>query len=296
MVKRWCPVGLIVPVLVVLSLPITACAGRLSVPPEVKVLRDIAYGKDEAQKMDVYQPVAVKGAPVIFMVHGGGWRNGDKGLASVVRNKLAYWTPRGFIFISVNYRMLPDADPLTQADDVARALAVAQKRAAEWGGDPDKFILMGHSAGAHLVSLLNAAPERAGKQGARPWLGTVSLDTAGTNIVQVMERDHLRLYDDAFGKNRDYWESASPWHVLTAQAKPILLVCSTQRRDKPCEQMHEFAARAKRMGLRVEVLGQAKSHREINVDLGLPGAYTDAVERFMASLDPRVKRLLASKP
>ena len=63
----------------------------------------------------------------------------------------------GIIFVSVDYRMLPQQDALAQADDVARALAFAQSRARSWGGDPGKFILMGHSAGAHLVALLAAA-------------------------------------------------------------------------------------------------------------------------------------------
>lgn len=296
MARHLYSIGVVVPVITLLLLPLAACAGRVAVPPEVNVLHDVAYGRDEAQTMDVYLPQGAKNAPVIFMVHGGGWRNGDKQMASVVNNKLARWTPRGFIFISVNYRMLPDADPLTQADDVARALTAAQTQAAEWGGDPNRFILMGHSAGAHLVSLLNAAPERALKQGARTWLGTVSLDTAGMDIVKVMEREHLRLYDKAFGKDRAYWKAASPLHILASEARPVLMVCSSKRRDKPCDDARGFAARAKPLGVRAEILPQAKSHREINDELGLPGAYTETVEDFMASLDPLVKRKLATRP
>ncbi len=284
------------PVLVILLLPLAACAGRISVPAEVKVVRDVAYGKDEAQRMDIYIPQGVKGAPVIFMVHGGAWRIGDKTNNQVVENKLVRWGQRGFVFISTNYRMLPDADPLTQADDVARALAMTQKRAKEWGANPDKFILMGHSAGAHLVSVLNAVPERALAQGARPWLGTVSLDTAATDMVKVMQREHYRFYDKAFGDDPAYWKAASPLHILTPQAKPILLVCSSEREDNPCEQMREFASKARRLKVRVEVLPQAKSHRQINEELGLPGEYTEAVEAFLVSLDPILKRLLSDKP
>ncbi len=288
--------ALFLPLIAILLLPLAACAGRISVPDEVEVVRDVAYGKDAAQKMDVYLPQGVKGAPVIFMVHGGAWRIGDKTNDRVVENKLARWAPRGFVFISANYRMLPDADPLTQADDVARALATAQKRAQEWGADADKFILMGHSAGAHLVSVLNAAPDRAFAQGARPWIGTVSLDTAATDMVKVMQREHYRFYDKAFGDDPAYWKAASPQHILTPQAKPILLVCSSEREDKPCLQTRVFAASAKKVGVRAEVLPQAKSHREINEELGLPGEYTDAVEAFLASLDPLPRRLLRDKP
>ena len=67
------------------------------------------------------------------MVHGGAWRMGDKAASNVVENKVARWVPRGVLFISANYRLLPEADALAQANDVARALARAQEVAARLG-------------------------------------------------------------------------------------------------------------------------------------------------------------------
>jgi hypothetical protein len=99
-----------------------------------------------------------------------------------------------------------------------------------------------------------------------------------------MQRRHLRLYDEAFGKDAAFWKSASPIRQLSAEAKPMLLVCSTTRPDKPCDAARAFAERATALGVRAEVSGQALSHGEINRTLGLPGAYTDTVERFMQSL------------
>ncbi|MDO8990746.1 MAG: alpha/beta hydrolase [Sideroxyarcus sp.] len=261
-----------------------SASGSTPLPPGTKLLKDIAYGEADAQKMDVYLPAHAEHAPVILMVHGGGWRRGDKTMSQVVDNKAARWVAQGFIFISINYRMLPKADVLTQADDVARALAAAQSRAAAWGGDPARFILMGHSAGAHLVALLSAAPARAQAQGARSWPGTVVLDSAALDAVKIMQSRHYRLYDKAFGKDEAFWKSASPFHVLSATATPMLLVCSTTRPDKPCDQADAFAARAAALGIRAEVSGQALSHKEVNQKLGLPGAYTDTVELFMRSL------------
>jgi acetyl esterase/lipase len=260
-----------------------------------KTLEDVAYGSDPAQRMDVYVPDGVTNAPVIFMVHGGGWRRGDKAMPGVVKNKVARWQPRGFVIVSANYRMIPDADPLAQADDLARALACAQRQAPSWGGDPQKFILMGHSAGAHLVSLLNARPGRAIELGARPWLGTVSLDSAGYDMVKIMESRHPRLYDKAFGTDEQLWRDASPILVVTKDSKPLLAVCSTKRPDEPCVQAHNYAAKATSMLTRVQVLEQPLSHGDINGELGKPGAYTEAVEQFMASLDPQLKQLLSAR-
>ena len=261
-------------------------------PPGVRVIRDIPYGGDPAQRMDVYLPAqGAARAPVIFVVHGGGWRRGDKAMASVVQNKVARWVPRGFVLISTNYRMLPGARPIEQARDVARALAFAQARAAGWGADRDRFVLMGHSAGAHLVGLIAAEPALAYDQGALPWLGTVSLDSAALNVVAIMQGPHLPLYDDAFGSDPAYWRAASPLQQLKTRGAPFLAVCSTRRQDS-CPQAHNFVDKAHSLRMRGEVVGEDLSHREINENLGLPSDYTAQVEAFLATLDPVVARHL----
>lgn len=261
-------------------------------------LRDVPYGSDPLQRMDVYLPdaflplanaddkntgTAARKAPVILMVHGGGWRHGDKTSSAVVDNKAAHWLARGYVFISANNRLLPQANPLEQARDVAQALAGAQAKARSWGADPTQFILMGHSAGAHLVALVHASPELVAQAGARPWLGTVALDTAAVDVAPIMQGQHFRLYDAAFGTDPALWRAMSPTQQLTAGAKPILLVCST-RRDESCQQADAMASRGGQLGVRVEVLRQDLSHRDINQQLGLPGAYTDAVNTFIGAL------------
>lgn len=248
-----------------------------SVSPDVQAIRDVAYGRDNAQRFDVYLPRrGVQNAPVILMVHGGGWYRGDKAMRSVVANKVAHWVPQGYIFISTNYRMLPDADPVEQAEDIRRALIAAQRQAASWGGDPSKFILMGHSAGAHLVALVSAAPERALRLGATPWLGAILLDSASLDVVQTMEGPHLSLHDRAFGSDPAYWRRASPYHHLTGGAPSMLAVASTERKSSVPQACH-FAGKAASLGVRMQVLEQALTHREINEQLGTRGAYTAVV-------------------
>ena len=261
---------------------IPAPQGRAT-PPSVAVVRDVAYGADAKQRFDIYVPKGARNAPVVVMVHGGAWRIGDKRSRGVVGNKVARWSRDGIVVVSVNYRMLPGTDPVEQARDVARALAAAQQRMSEWGGDPAKVVLMGHSAGAHLVALLGANPSLATNLGAQPWLGTVILDSAALDIVQTMTRPHLPLYTRAFGANRDFWREASPYHHLAAGAKPMLIVCSSLRRDS-CPAASRFAARATSLGVRTEVLPVAKSHAAIDAELGAPGAYTEAVNTFLRTL------------
>lgn len=275
LVKFYRAAGLAVVALLLSGQGAAAAAGE--------IYRDLAYGEHARQKIDVYLPDTVKDAPVIFMVHGGAWAIGSKTSRNVVGNKAEHWLAQGYIFISAGYRLIPDADPLTQAADLAKALAFAQRSAGSWGGDPERFVLIGHSAGAHLVALLSADPAAARAAGARPWLGTVGLDSAAYDVVAVMEDRHYRLYDRAFGEDPAYWRAASPSLVMTQAPPPLLLVCSS-RRETACAQAEDLAAKAVALGGRAEVLPVDLSHGDINADLGLEGGYTAAVDRFLRSL------------
>ena len=243
--------------------------------------RDVPYGDDPRQRYDVYIPAQPTG-PVILMVHGGGWRFGDKGSRDVVENKAAHWLPKGYVFVSANNRLLP-TDPMQQARDVARALASVQAKAASWGADPQRVVLMGHSAGAHLVALVTASPALAREAGVQPWRGTVALDSAAMDAEEIMQARHVRLYDNAFGSDPAYWRSVSPLQAVQAGGPPLLAVCSS-RRATSCGAARRFAQKANGLGLRTTVLPQDLSHMEINRDLGLPGDYTDAVDRWIAAL------------
>ncbi len=263
--------------------------------PPAQIQRDLAYGSDKQQRLDLYLPSNARQAPVLLMVHGGAWRIGDKGAAAVVDHKIKRWLPKGFIFVSINYRLLPAAAPLQQADDVARALAFVQQQATGWGGDPRKVILIGHSAGAHLVSLLAARPQRVYDLGGKAWLGSVALDSAAMDVEQIMQGTHARFYDQAFGKSPAYWAATSPLRQLDKTATPLLAVCSSQRSDA-CPAAQKFAATAKRLGVNAQLLSQDRSHKAINQDLGADNAYTLAVEGFMANLDSEVARRLGVTP
>ncbi|GLK87987.1 alpha/beta hydrolase [Pseudomonas turukhanskensis] len=269
----------------------SAASAPLELPAGATVIKDLAYGPAERERMDVYLPNRASNAPVIFMVHGGAWRTGDKGAQQVVANKVSRWVSKGFIFVSANYPLLPQAKPLQQAEEVAKALAVVQAKASSWGGSANHVIVMGHSAGAHLVALLAASPTLAAAQGVKPWLGTVALDSAALDVQKIMQARHMRFYDQAFGSDPAYWQQTSPNYVLATGAAPMLAVCST-RREVACEQAQLFSDHGAALTVSISVLKQDMTHKEINQLLGTPGAYTDAVERFMAGLDIDVGKRL----
>jgi acetyl esterase/lipase len=255
--------------------------GPFSLPPGARVERDVAYGEHPAQRMDAYLPADAEVPAVMLMVHGGGWRTGAKDLHRVVRHKVTRWVGQGWAVVSVDYRLLPEAAPLAQADDVARALAFVQRSAVGWGATPAQVVLVGHSSGAHLLSLLSVDQAIATARGAVPWRASVLLDSAAFDVVQLMQGAHLPLHGAAFGRDPADWQQASPSHRLAGPPRvPMLAVCSS-RRGNAVEQATAFAARAASFGGQVEVLPVDLTHAEINDLLGLPGAYTDSVEAFL---------------
>lgn len=252
-------------------------------PAGARFERDLAYGTDPQQRLDVYIPAQAKAAPIIFMVHGGAWMIGDKGASAFVSNKVAHWLPKGYILVSSNYRLSKRPNPLDQADDIARALAFVQAKAPSWGGDPARVLLLGHSAGAHLVSLLAADPRIVTSKGGTAWLGTIVLDSAAYDLVEIMQRKHPRIYDRAFGKDPAFWTDASPYLRLATAPTPMLLVCSSKRTDA-CPPTQTFASKATELGGKVTVLPVDMKHGELNKELGLLSDYTTTVEGFMRTL------------
>ena len=258
--------------------------GSRAAPAGTRLIPDISYGPDPAQRFDVYvstkPPANAAPAPVILFVHGGGWSRGDKTNARVVEPKVAHWVDQGYVVISANYRMLP-TPVAQQADDVAAAIAFAQSQAQLWGGDPKRFVLMGHSAGAHLVALVAAGAHTAAKP--QPWRGAVLLDSAALDVPVIMDNRHLGLYDRAFGTDPRQWAAVSPIAQLAPRTAPMLAVCSSRRRES-CGQADRFAAKANGLGGQVRVLREDLSHMEINATLGAASDYTTQVDAFMQSV------------
>ncbi len=115
--------------------------------------RDISYAepKNERQTLDVYAPPNAKNLPVVFWIHGGGWVVGDK---TSVQHKPQAFVDKGMVFVSTNYRFLPDVEMETIFRDIAKSIRWVHDHIAEYGGDPKRILVMGHSAGAQLAALI----------------------------------------------------------------------------------------------------------------------------------------------
>src|SRR3954467_6140192 len=145
----------------------------------------------ERQGLDVYAPPDAKNLPIVFWIHGGGWQAGDK---SDVKQKPKLFNDAGFVFVSVNYRLLPDVDMGTLTRDVAKAFRWTHDHAAELGGDPSRVIVGGHSAGAQLAALL-CTDEKYLKEEGVPFTvlkGCIPVDGDTYDIPAIIETAETR--------------------------------------------------------------------------------------------------------
>jgi len=131
-----------------LLLPLSAASGQ-------KITVDIPYLPDghERHTLDVYVPdnSSDENLPVMFWIHGGGWQQGNKDDIGLKAKAL---TDRGFVFVSTNYRLLPEVKMDVLIRDVASSLGWVHKNINQHGGDPQRIFVGGHSAGAQLAALI----------------------------------------------------------------------------------------------------------------------------------------------
>ncbi len=188
----------------------------------VKVSRDQAYGADPRHLLDVFEPQAA-GAPrpVLVFVHGGGFVAGDKHRpGSPYQDNVALWAVRhGMVGVNMTYRLAPQHPWPAGAMDVGAAVAWVRSHAAEHGGDPDRIILMGTSAGAaHAAAYaVNARFHAAGDSG----LAGLVLLSGLYDMVSAPGTDLKIAY---FGDDPANYEAGSTLQGLTRTTIPLLLV------------------------------------------------------------------------
>ena len=262
---------------------------------------DVPYDEsapgDPLRRLDVYPQPTGDGAPVVMWVHGGAWAVGDK--RNQLTDKIPFFASDGFLFISVNYRLSPSPgatptpEPVrhpTHAEDVARAVAWVKAHAAEYGGDGTRVVLLGHSAGAHLVSLVATSPTLLAAHGLDPAdiRCTGALDTEGYDVAAVLAdaTGMLRTtYLNAFGEDPTTWVEASPiTHVRAGAGIGAFLLArrGTAARQAVTNRFRDALVAA---GVPADIVAvDAYSHEGVNDAVGRPGetTLTPALRDFLA--------------
>lgn len=190
----------------------------------VSVLRDQAYGEDPRQILDVYRPTARSGAPVVIFVHGGAYVRGDKDSGGEAYGNIAIWfARRGMLGINATYPLAPAAKWPAGAKNVGGMVSWAKANATRFGGDPNRIILIGHSAGATHVAgyVFDKSLQPAGGPGIA---GAVLI--SGRYRIDYNPADpNGRNMQAYFGDDASQYASRSPiTHIRDGVPVPVFIV------------------------------------------------------------------------
>lgn len=258
--------------------------------PKAPGSETIAYGSDALQMLDVWRAKDAKEpAPLVVFVHGGGWKRGSKDNATG-QYKPVHYPAAGYAFASIDYRLVPDATVEQQATDVASAVKALVDRADTLGIDRRRIVLMGHSAGAHLVALVGT-DERYLKSVGLSFAdiaGVIPIDGAAYDVPAQMKDGPpimQKTYRQAFGSDAARQAKLSPTLQASAPNAPAFLLLYVQRPDG-VRQAKALGSALEKGGSKVEhgsFPGEGlQGHAEINRRLGDPSyAPTATVDAWL---------------
>jgi acetyl esterase/lipase len=255
-----------------------------SAQPTPRIKRDIAYAepRNERQLLDVYAPASGSNLPVVVWVHGGGWMQGSK---EAVDHKPVAFMEKGFVFVPVNYRFVPQVSMDTIVRDVAKSVGWVHANIAEHGGDPRRIFLMGHSAGAQLAALLCTDSRYIEAQGVprTSIRGCVPVDgdtydvplqvaTATARRKSLKQPTPKMGHPEKFGKLERQRELSAVNHVAPNRGIPPFLLLHVADHTDTTAQAYRLWAALDQAGVPAKLFGaEATDHVKLDRDLGLAG-------------------------
>lgn len=238
--------------------------------PKIVFEAGITYGKGggEALKLNMARPVdsqkAEKPLPCVVAIHGGGWAAGHRNHFNKLIRQIA---ARGYVAVTVTYRLAPKHRFPAQIEDVKCAVRYMRAHAKKYNIDPKRIGAVGMSAGAHLAMMLGAMDKDDGHEGAGGWAEQSSKVQAAVSFVGPTDLTHLNLPDQSkailvnfLGGTRndklDTYAEASPITYVDQGDAPMLLFQGTKDPLIPNEQAYVMAKVLTKAGVpgRVELL------------------------------------------
>ena len=207
---------------------------------DIQITKNISYGEHERNVLDVWRTTTTpSNAPVMLYFHGGSWVFGDK--KDQGRPMLHEMVKRGWVVVTANYRLAPGSPMPAQIEDATRVLSWVKKNIASYGGDPQRVVVSGGSAGGHLAALLclttNDETWRPkdvsgvadwSVRGCIPYYGVLEMtgdethwNGHGKGLMHLLEN---RVVKQKYKDNEALYESLSPMHRVTADSPPFLVI------------------------------------------------------------------------
>lgn len=252
-------------------------------------ISDIPYIENKPLKenmLDVYMPKKGSRSPVIIWVHGGNWTSGDK---KDIETRPEYFAIKGYIIVSVNYRLSPRADYQAQAQDVAQAVAWVYRNIIHYSGDKEKIFLMGSGTGAHLAALVSVNDKfLTTASGTRSMIrGMVSVEGIGFDIPATFSDQSGKFQEScvsAIGNSIKQLLEASPVsHVKADGTTPPFMFAYSGNKSLAEIDAKSMAGKLSSANIKAKLVSYPnKSSHSMNRDLGREGdRVTDDILVFL---------------
>ncbi|EKJ71977.1 hypothetical protein FPSE_07831 [Fusarium pseudograminearum CS3096] len=219
--------------------------------------RDIVFGQKETQRLRFWEPTSnSRNAPVVVFVHGGSWTIGTY-LDSVGSLKVKYLNDLGYAFASIDYALIPSVTVKEQVQEVADAVAYIMENSQSLGINPESVVLMGHSSGAHVVSLVGTDSSYAQKAGfdISCLQGVIALDGSNYNAAASIADNTGSIVTNmlhGLGSDPETLDAMSPTlNAAGPNARGFLLLHVQRKGD--IRQAVEFSAALKAAGTRADL-------------------------------------------
>ncbi|HVY71523.1 MAG TPA: alpha/beta hydrolase [Verrucomicrobiae bacterium] len=230
-------------------------------PAGVVEMKDLEYGKvgERPLKLDLYAPENLtKPVPALVFIHGGAWSGGSR---DVYKYYTVRYAKRGYVAVTVSYRLSGEAPFPAALEDVKCAVRWLRANAAKYHVDPGHIAAIGRSAGGHLALLAGysaGAPDLEGT-GGNPGVSSAVqavVDFYGvydmtTPFAQKAGSVKKFLGGKTYEEAPELWAKSSPSHYLKAGAPPTLILHGTIDDVVPIEQSDTLARRLKELNVPV---------------------------------------------
>ena len=276
--------------------PNTAASGDSA----LQITRDVPYVTRpvdrERQSLDIYAHDTTTPKPVMIWIHGGAWSAGNKTNGAEAKAKLL--ASQGLMLVSINYRLSPDVTHPSHIKDVAAAVAWVHDNIDEYGGDPERIVIMGHSAGAHLAALVATDSRRLAFH--RKSLGIIDavilLDGAAYDLPTTLQGPNVA---ERTRLMHERWATANP--RLQADASPIrkirpntdlppFLILHIDRQASAAQSQALAQTLQDAGGSAVVLACPDDTHSSINTELGTPGhRATEAIQIVLEEITGRAE-------
>ena len=252
-----------IPLILILIALIVLLANEYATARASRRTKDIPYvaantpGYDaDRQVLDVFAPrqTSVQSWPVVVFIHGGSWNSGSKNLYSFIGRRLA---KQNVVAVVISYRLAPAVTVPDMADDCAHAVLWTAQHIREYGGDPNRIYVMGHSAGGGLAALLATDNQLFSKLGLpdNPIKGAILDDPAGLDMfdyLKKMEYSGDEKYLIPFGKDPAVWRAMSPMYHVGSGNPPMLVFVGERTYPSIAGSTRKFRDKLQMLGLRYE--------------------------------------------